>query len=315
MVTSQFDVGGIATRPTTRGETQVPERRTSEQVLSRVLAATSAIVVLSFMSTTRAQERAVVVVGANIPVTRGWESRPLIEPHLIADSRNPRHLLGTMMVTTASADRTLDQPCATVLSVDGGLTWTQTSIGLVECGDPWLSMTPDGQAVLTALGKTSHSANAGLHLLAYSSRDGGQTWNDPPQDLGSGHDHMTGVSDSRGNTYILSTQGSRDAAGNIRFSIYIARRTSTPGTFDVLQRFAPSNLNLNTQGLAVLSDGTLVVSFIDFQRPRPTGGSPRDGLLERPRTWALAVDSATTTLGVPLLISESCASGSIWRRI
>jgi len=146
----------------------VPERRMSEQVLFRMLSATSAIVVLSFMSTTRAQERVVVVVGANIPVTRGWESRPLIEPHLIADSRDPRHLLGTMMVTTASADRTLEQPCVTVLSVDGGLTWTQTSIGLVECGDPWLSMTPDGQAVLTVLGKTSHSANAGLHLLAYS---------------------------------------------------------------------------------------------------------------------------------------------------
>jgi hypothetical protein len=275
-----------------------------------VLRATSAILVLSIMSTSRAQERAVVVVGANIPVTRGWESRPLIEPHLIADPRDPLHLLGTMMVTAASPDGTVEQPCATVLSMDGGLTWAQTSTGLVDCGDPWLSMTPDGQAVLTVLGRTNNKANAGLHLLAFSSPDGGRTWNAPPQDLGNNHDHMTGISDSRGNTFVLSAQGMRDAAGHVRFSIYVARRTSAAGTFEVVQRFVPSNLNQNTQGLAVLSDGTLVASFIDFQRPRPPGGSPRDGLLERPRTWALSLEPATTTPGVPQLISESCASGS-----
>ena len=213
------------------------------------------------------------------------------------------------MVTAASPDATMEQPCATVLSMDGGLTWTQTSLGLVDCGDPWLSMTPDGQAVLTVLGKTNKSSNA-VHLLAFSSADGGRTWNAQPQDLGGGHDHMAGISDSRGNTFILSAQGQRDAAGRVRFSIYIARRTPAAGAFEVLQRFVPSNLNQNAQGLAVLSDGTLVGSYIDFQRPRPPGGSPRDGLLERPRTWALSLEPATTTLGVPQLISESCASGS-----
>jgi hypothetical protein len=285
----------------------MPERRTSGHVFSWVL--TTTIAVLSITSTTQAQERA-VVVGPNIPVTRGWQSRPLIEPHLIADPRDSRHLLGTMMVTAASPDGTLEQPCATVLSVDGGLTWTQTAIGLVECGDPWLSMTPDGQAVLTVLGRTGSGANAGLHLLAYSSADGGRTWNTPPRDFGGGHDHMTGISDSRGNTFILSAQGQRDAAGHVRFSIYIARRTSATGTFEVVQRFVPSNLNQNTQGLAVLSDGTLVASYIDFQRPRPPGGSPRDGLLERPRTWALSLGPAGTAVGVPQLIAETCASGS-----
>ena len=288
----------------------MPERRARENVLSRVLTATSVIVLLSITSTTRAQEHAVVVVGANIPVTRGWESHPLIEPHLIADPRDSRHLLGTTMVTTPSPDGTTEQPCATVLSMDGGLTWTQTTIDLGDCGDPWLSMTPDGHAVLTVLGKMSKSATAPMHLLAFSSLDGGRTWNNPPQDFGTGHDHMSGISDSRGNTFILSAQGQRDAAGRVRFSIFIARRTPAAGTFEVLQRFVPSNLNQNAQGLAVLSDGTLVGSYVDFQRPRPPGGSPRDGLLERPRTWALSLDAATTTLGVPQLISETCASGS-----
>jgi hypothetical protein len=41
--------------------------------------------------------------------------------------------------------------------MDGGLTWTQTTIDLGDCGDPWLSMTPDGRAVLTVLGKTGTS--------------------------------------------------------------------------------------------------------------------------------------------------------------
>src|SRR4051812_20120416 len=110
-----------------------------------------------------------------------------------------------------------------VLSMDGGLTWTQTIIGLADCGDPWVSMMPDGQAVLTVLGKTSKSATASMHLLAFSSPDGGRTWNNPPQDLGSGHDDMSGISDSRGNTFLLSAQGQRDAAGHVRFSIFIAR--------------------------------------------------------------------------------------------
>jgi hypothetical protein len=77
-----------------------------------------------------------------------------------------------------------------------------------------------------------------------------------------------------------------------------------------VQQFIPSNLNLNTQGLAVLGDGTLIGSFVDFQRPRPIGGSPRDGLLERPRTWAFAIDTVTAAVGVPQLISETCSSGS-----
>ena len=289
---------------------QTLEKRAWESVRARIVTATSAMLLLSITSTTRAQDRVVVVVGANIPVTRGWESRPLIEPHLIAHPRVPGHLLGTMMVTTAAPDGTVEQPCATVLSVDGGLAWQQTTIDLVECGDPWLSMTPDGQAVLTVLGRTSSMADSSPHLLAFSSLDGGRTWNASPQDLGSGHDHMTGISDSSGNTFILSAQGMRDSTGSVRFPIYVARRTSATGAFDVLQRFVPSNLNQNTQGLAVLSDGTLVASFVDFQRPRPPGGSPRDGLLERPRTWALSLAPATTAFGVPQLISESCASGS-----
>src|SRR5579883_2421773 len=99
------------------------EWRARENVFCRALTATSVIVLASITSITRAQDHAVVVIGANIPVTRGWESRPLIEPHLIADPRDPRHLLGTMMVTTPSPDGTIAQPCATVHSMDGGLTW------------------------------------------------------------------------------------------------------------------------------------------------------------------------------------------------
>jgi hypothetical protein len=286
------------------------QRTANEEWLLRQLRAAGVVLSVAWGAHADAQERAAIVVSDNVPVTRGWESLPLIEPHLVAHPGNQRHLLGTMIVSTPAGDWSRAQGCATVLSLDAGRTWTQTPLDVFECGDPWLAIGPDGHAVLTLLGRQTDAPDSTLQLLVFSSSDAGRSWHAVPQRLGVAHDHQKVVADGRGTMHILSTLGRRDAAGRVRFLVYIARRGPTQGQFEVLQRFAPSNLNLTSAGLATLSDGTLVVSFIDFQRPRPPGASPREGLLERPRTWALVLDSAATALGVPLFISESCASGS-----
>jgi hypothetical protein len=272
----------------------------------------SFVIALSLMFCARltAQPHALVTVGENLAVTRGWESRPLIEPYLIAHPHQADHLVGITTVSTAAADWSREQRCATVLSVDGGRTWTQTPIDVFACGDPWLAINGDGRAILTVLGRLSDSVDAPLHLFVFTSPDGGRTWQAKPQDLGVGHDHETAIADGMGTEYIVSSQGRRDTARRVRFSVYIARRRSGAGEFEVLQRFVPSNLNLNTQGLTVLADGSLVATFTDFQRPRAPGAGAREGLLERPRTWALVFDAASPALEVPLLVSESCASGS-----
>ncbi len=59
----------------------------------------------------------------------------------------------------------------------------------------------------------------------------------------------------------------------------------------------------------MLSDGSLVVSFVDTQR-RPLGGFSEDGGdLDRRRSWVLRSTDGGRTFSVPLFATEACAMG------
>src|SRR4051812_29621202 len=83
-------------------------------------------------------------VGENVRVTREWPERPLIEPHLAVDPRDPNHLLGVVIV--ASTSRIGASTCGLFESRDGGLTWRTRDLNIRDCTDPWVAITADGHA-------------------------------------------------------------------------------------------------------------------------------------------------------------------------
>jgi len=69
----------------------------------------------------------------------------------------------------------------------------------------------------------------------------------------------------------------------------------------------PSNLNLNSDNAVILSDGMLVVPFVDFQRNVDEFNSA--GMLERRRSWVITSDDGGQHFSPPLLVSEACGVG------
>jgi hypothetical protein len=154
--------------------------------------------------------------------------RPLGEPHLAIHPRNERHLLGAAMVhdpLANLADSTRAKiRCATFVSVDDGATWQSHLFDIAACFDPWVTITPDGHALFTALGRDPKLPQRGDLLIAYHSPDGGQTWDAQPVSLGPGHDHPMTVVDRGDSTranwlYVVSSLDARADNGVLRFGL------------------------------------------------------------------------------------------------
>lgn len=249
-------------------------------------------------------------VEPDVLVAREAYGRVLIEPHLATHPSDPNQLLAVGWVHLAGEPAEAEEHCAAFHSSDGGRTWKRRDLVSVGCGDPWVSLTNEGTAVLTALGTHSSLPDPADHnLVAYFSRDGGETWHDIPQGLGGGHDGPRSLAAPDGTIYVLSGQAWRPGAGRGRFSVFVGR--ARPGRIyvDILPRLLPSNLNLNSDGLAALSDGTLVITYNDFQRPVPEEGfRSRAGALEVRRTWAMVSSDQGHSFSIPFLVTEECWS-------
>jgi hypothetical protein len=254
-----------------------------------------------------------IEVGRNIRVARGLENRPLVEPHLAAHPSKPNHMLAAAIVADTVRAWGDTHICASFLSIDGGQEWARHDFAIAECGDPWVAITPAGDAVFIALGK--HAAlpdQSRGGLVVFHSADGGLTWDEKPVGLGTGHDHPTVAIDTsssaRGNwVYVVSGKGLR-IDDHQRWSVWIARSLDGGRTFGEPVTVVPSNLNLNAEVPIVLSDGTLIASFGDFQRNVDSGARGR-GMLDRRREWMLRSTDSGRTFSSPLFASEACGAG------
>jgi hypothetical protein len=254
-----------------------------------------------------------IQVGHNIRVATGLENRPLVEPHLAAHPSKPNHLLAATIVGDAARTWGDTQICASFLSIDGGQQWARHDFAIAECGDPWVAITPAGDAVFIALGKhvaLPDQSRGGL--VVFHSADGGFTWDDKPVGLGTGHDHPTIAIDTSSSAranwvYVVSGRGVR-VDNHQRWSVFIARSMDGGRTFGEPVTVVPSNLNLNAEVPVVLSDGTLIASFGDFQRNVDNGARGR-GMLDRRREWMLRSTDGGKTFSSPLFASEACGMG------
>src|SRR5690349_6055095 len=86
----------------------------------------------------------VIQVGQNIHVSREISDRPLTEPQIAADPKNPNHLLGAAIVASTPSPGAAAEDCAAFVSFDGGKTWSKHEFGVRECVDPWSTISAEG---------------------------------------------------------------------------------------------------------------------------------------------------------------------------
>ncbi|HEX9303294.1 MAG TPA: sialidase family protein [Thermoanaerobaculia bacterium] len=206
-----------------------------------------------------------ILVGPNILVSRDGNF-PHVELMLAANPKNGKNLVGAAITEARPSG---GQACRTYASDDGGSSWNasefreQIDFG---GGDPQVGITPSGTALFTALAFVKDDKGqdrAGLYV--YRSEDGGRSWK-PPADLGYSYDHEQIAVDRTfgkyaGRVYI----GVLHDYPVYRVGVFRSDDDGRTFTGPVEAANGGGTIGINDQNLLVLSDGTLVVPYIDFE--------------------------------------------------
>ncbi len=280
-----------------------------------VLAAAAALAPVSWRTSATSAAQ-VLQIGERTLVATAPASHVFAEPHLVVHPSRPSHLLAATVVQVAAKtyeerlQRMAETTCATLLSLDGGRSWTRHDFSITGCYDPWVAITPDDHAIFVALGTHPTTVAQGqAGLVAFRSKDGGRTWDETPIGLGRSFDHPTLAVDSgrgarAGTVYLLAQHQIRDAQGRTRVGVFVAASTDGGTTF-APSDIVPNNLISNTEMPVVLSDGALVASFVESGpfAPRPNGSRLN---FERRRAWVLRSTDGARTFSPPLFVNDAC---------
>ena len=271
-------------------------------------------ILLAGASTTAAQT---IKVAPSVLVASGSSEHPLTEPYLAVNPVHPDQMLAVAYLAanprlTFPAGQE-EQLCSVFLSMDAGANWTRHDFDVTWCADPWAAFTPDGQALVTMLGKyPALAAQGSAGLLAFHSADGGRSWDSLPVGLGRNHDHPTLAVDfssghRRGWIYVSSHRGRSAEDGRFRYGVYVARSRTGGRSFDDPVWIIPNNLHNLAEMPVVLSDGTLVESFVDATYSADSGGTAgREVLFDRRRAWIVRSTDGGYTFSPPLFVTDAC---------
>lgn len=233
-----------------------------------------------------------IVAGPDVLASRG-AGFPHTEMAIAAHPRNPDNLVGGVL--TIPDGETGSRVYA---SFDGGLTWKSAFLPEQPPGgaDPQVAFTPRGTALFAEIPEREVDGRTASLLYVWRSEDGGRTWQ-KPADLGHSYDHpQIAVDDTiqrfAGRIYIGVLYG-RDATLGVFRSDDDGR--SFVGPVEVVKK---AGRGLNVTSLVVLSDGTLVMTWAD--RDRPTPGQPAER-----RLWAAVSRDGGLTFARPVPIAEA----------
>lgn len=250
-----------------------------------------------------------IKIGDNIQLNQAVPNQQLLEPHISAHPSDPTQLLAVGWVWSTSKKIDLEiEHCAVFASRDGGQSWKRSDLSGQGCSDAWITATEQG-GILTFLGSHPQLPDSGGsydQTLVHFSNDGGISWSEVPQSLGFGFDGPRSTLAKDGTYYVSAHRGSRNGT-----SIYLGGARQDRHQFvEKLNEIVPSNLNKGMNGIATLSDGTIVIIYGDFQRY--VRGARRDkngrwrGALEKRREWLISTDDRGKTFSFPKMITESC---------
>lgn len=194
--------------------------------------------------------------------------------------------------------------CAAFVSVDRGASWSRHDFPFENCYDEQVAILPDGQAVFVALATLPSLAPLRDDwLVVFHSSDGGLTWNPAPTTLGWRFDHPSvavdpGSATRAGWIYITSHLEWGDGTPQRKSAVFVARSRDGGKSFDVPAYVAPNTLHNYAETPVVLTDGTLVASFVDdtWTEPHPP----------RRHAWVVRSSDGGVTFGSPRLVNEAC---------
>lgn len=260
-----------------------------------------------------AADAQVLEVGPNVLALAAPAWGALVEPHIATHRTDPNHLIGAVIVADTAGTASSRWHCALLMSSDGGKGWSSQTSSIGNCADPWLAMTGSGEAVFLALGRHAALGTPGMGLLVARSPDGGRTWSDTLVGLGTAQDRPTMAADPRPDApravVVFSGQSVKLNDDPVRWSVFVARSVNGAQSFRLPVHIVPSTLNLNSAEGAILDDGTILASFVDFQR-NVDGFRSRAGMLETRRVWVLRSRDGGRTFSPPMLASEQCGQSS-----
>jgi hypothetical protein len=217
-------------------------------------------------------QAAKILVGPNMLVSRDGDFAH-VELMVAANPKNAKNLVGGA-ITEARPNG--GQACRAYASLDGGSTWAASEFPeQVEFGggDPQVAFTPNGTALFTGLSFVKDDkgqTRAALHV--YRSEDGGLSWG-KPADLGYSYDHEQiavdqGFGKYAGRVYIGVLYGPYPS---YLVGVFRSDDDGRTWTGPVEAASGHETIGINDQHLMVLSDGTLVVPYGDFEfRPEKT---------------------------------------------
>jgi len=239
-----------------------------------------------------------------VTVARETDPRRFSEPQLAIHPGNPNHLVAAAWTAATSQDENQARRCASFVSVNAGATWSRHDFALANCYDAQVAILLDGQAVFVALASVPGlRPNRSDWLVVFHSNDSGLTWDEVPFTLGWRHDHPAVAIDltsskRRGWVYITSHLEWPDGTPQRKSAVFVARSRDGGTTFDVPIMHSPSSLHNFAEMPVVLSDGTVVASFVDQPWTPPS--------LERRRAWVIRSVDGGATFSAPQFVNEEC---------
>jgi hypothetical protein len=128
--------------------------------------------------------------------------------------------------------------------------------------------------------------------------------------IGRGHDHPALVVDLRspsrkGWVYITSTRSWRDGNGDSVAGVFVVRSRDGGKSFDEPTVVSPNGLHNGAEMPAILSDGTLIVSFVDESLSPPR--------FERRRAWIIRSDNGASSFSTPSLVNDVCGPPPVYQ--
>jgi hypothetical protein len=208
-----------------------------------------------------------IVMGPNILVSRDGDVAH-VEPILAVNPRNPANLVGAAITSTRPEG---GMACRTYSSLDAGSTWSvfdfPDQIGYGG-GDPQVVFTPHGTAIFLDLAFGSMKDDTGRDrggMHVYRSTDGGRTWTGTV-DICCSNDHPqvavdTTLGEHAGRIYVGTLYGYPV------YTVGIFRSDDDGRSFigPVEAANGGGEIGINVVDIQVLSDGTLVVPYVDFE--------------------------------------------------
>jgi hypothetical protein len=207
-----------------------------------------------------------VLVGPNILVSRDGDV-PHVELILAANPKNVKNLVGGAITATRPDG---GWACRAYATADGGATWKASEFAeQVEWGgaDPFVVFTPQGTAIYTALAfKKDESGRTRGFLHAYRSTDGGLSWS-AANELGYSYDHEQVAVDQTtgkysGRIYIGVLYGPYPI---YQVGVFRSEDDGRSWIGPVEAANGGGKIGINDVTPMVLSDGTLVVPYGDFE--------------------------------------------------